>query len=209
MQVGRIISAPVQKVGNAVSKMGKVTKAAVLATAVGAATVYGGTTNNFSQVSANNTNNAGGIVGYAQTSDTTSNISNSTNASLENNTTKAVGGVGGFTPWIYTDEVGKSNKTVRVENDKLEYVFHTNIPASHLKVLGSKTLEAETRDFQEVGTITESKTSHTDPKYGPVYEYKVEYPVGYHFGMINANNVATNCVDGSKGIVTHIPEFKK
>ena len=79
MQVGRIILAPVQKVGNAVSKMGKVTKAAVLATAVGAATVYGGTTNNVSQVSANNTNNAGGIVGYAQTSNTTSNISNSTN----------------------------------------------------------------------------------------------------------------------------------
>ena len=96
-KVGRIISAPVQKVGNAVSKMGKVTKAAVLATAVGAATVYGGTTNNVSQVSANNTNNAGGIVGYAQTSNTTSNISNSTNASLENNTTKALGGIGGFT----------------------------------------------------------------------------------------------------------------
>lgn len=176
MQVGRIISAPVQKVGNAVSKMGKVTKAAVLATAVGAATVYGGTTNNIQQAT--------------------------TKAPV---TLKAVGGVGGFTPAIYTDMAAMSNKSVRVENDKLNYVFHTTIPESHLKVLGSKDLEPATRDFQEVGTITASKTSHTDAKYGPVYEYKVEYPLGYRFGMINANNV----YDKNGVAIKNIPSFKK
>lgn len=178
MQVGRIISAPVQKVGNAVSKMGKVTKAAALATAIGAAAVYGGTTNNVQQAT--------------------------TKAPA---TLKAVGGVGGFIANIYTDKAAMSNKSVRVENDKLDYVFHTTIPESHLKILGSKTLEAETRDFQEVGTITESKTSHTDPKYGPVYEYRVVYPKGYEFGWIQAKQVFDKENNGVA--ITNIPSFKK